>query len=475
MRILLSSALLSALLLVPVPPRAIALPQASDPPFEALAALVTQKMEEYGIPGVAFGVLKQDRMTLRGFGTTNADNPQPMTPETVFPIASISKTVTATAIMRLVEEGKLDLEAPVQRYIPEFAVEDAELSREVAIWHLLTHTPGWEGQLTPEDRGIVSLSHFAETTMQRSPRVAPPGRVWSYNNAGFTVAGRVIEVASGQRIHDALRSLVFEPIGLTRAFSRTEEAVTHRFAAAHRTQNDALVVVRPVSRSSTVTAGGVWMSLEDILKYAQFHMGDGRGEDGTPVLPQPALERMRTARVPKVGTDDEIGLGWHLRRVGGVLTASHGGTLGHISLLTLVPERSLAYAILTNHSNGWRLIQDVDRAVLSQLEGLKLDPAHAIGHRGVNETMPDAPILATQPDPAEYLGTYRRPPLTATNIVRVENGQLMLDKNPMAFYGPDRAVVTSGSARGNPIEFVRDEDGRVAWVRYIGRIARKDR
>jgi hypothetical protein len=168
-----------------------------------------------------------------------------------------------------------------------------------------------------------------------------------------------------------------------------------------------------------------------------------------------------------------MGLGWHLRRVGGVMTASHGGTLGHISLLTLVPERNMAFAILTNHANGWRLIQDVDRAVLARLEGLTLDPAHAIGHRGVNETMPDAPILAAQPDPAPYLGTYRRPPLDATNTVRVENGQLMLDANPIAFYGPDRAVVTSGNSRGNPIEFIRDEAGGVGWVRYIGRIARK--
>jgi CubicO group peptidase (beta-lactamase class C family) len=475
MRIFLTSALLMALLVLPVPPRVAAAPQPADAAFEALAALVTQKMQEHGIPGVAFGVVKDGRMTLRGFGTTNADNPQPLTPETVFPIASISKTVTTTAIMRLVEQGKLDLEAPVQLYLPEFAVQDPALSREVALWHLLTHTPGWEGQITPQDRGIVSLEYFAETTMRDSPRVAPAGRVWAYNNAGFTVAGRVIEVASGQRIHEALRELVFEPIGLTRAFSRIEEAVTHRFAAAHRTQNDALVVVRPVSRSSTVTAGGVWMSVEDILKYAQFHLGDGRGADGKPVLSRASLERMRTARVPKVGTDDEMGLGWHLRRVGGVLTASHGGTLGHISLLTVVPERNLAYAILTNHSNGWRLIQDVDRAVLSQLEGLTLDPAHAIGHRGVNETMPDAPILATQPDPAAYPGTYRRPPLNATNTIAVKDGQLMLDSNPIAFYGADRAVVTSGNSRGNPIEFVRDESGEVAWVRYVGRVARKDR
>jgi CubicO group peptidase (beta-lactamase class C family) len=442
--------------------------------FDDIATLITRKMKEHAIPGVAFGILKNGQVTARGFGVTNVDNPQEMTPDTVFPIASISKTVTATAIMRLVEQGKLDLDAPVVKYLPDFTVQDEAATREIRIWHLLTHTPGFEGQITADDRGAQSLASFAQSRGEM-PQLAPPGQIWSYNNAGFTIAGRVIEVASGQTIHNAIRSLVFQPVGLTRAFTRTEEAVTYRFAAAHRGGPDgAVTVARPVSRSPTVTAGGVWMSVADILAYARFHLGDGTGADGTPVLTRARLELMRTPRVKKVGTDDEMGLGWHLRRIGGVMTAAHGGTLGHISLLELVPERNVAFAILTNHSNGWRLIQDVERALLERFEGLKLDSAHAIGHRGLNETMPDAPMLAKQPDPAPYLGVYRRPPTNQTNTVRQDKGRLMLDNNPIAFYGIDRAVVIDGNSRGNPIEFIRRPDGTVGWIRYIGRIARKD-
>jgi hypothetical protein len=183
---------------------------------------------------------------------------------------------------------------------------------------------------------------------------------------------------------------------------------------------------------------------------------------------------MRTARVSKVGTGDEMGLGWHLRRVGGVLTASHGGTLGHISLLELVPERRMALAILTNSNEGWRLIQDVERAALSVVEGLSLDPAYTIGHRGLNETMPEAPILPTQPDPAPYVGVYRRPPLEVVVNIRVENGGLTLNGSPIVFYRPDRAVIASGPGRGNPVEFIRGPDGAVRWVRYIGRIAARN-
>ena len=472
MRLLIAS-LVALLFSVTLSPARVSSTQPPAAPFEEVATLITQKMTEYGVPGVAFGVLKDGQLTTRGFGVTNIDNPQPMTDDTVFPIASISKTLTATAIVRLAEQGKLDLDAPIRRYLPDFAVQDPATTREAAVWHLLTHTPGWEGQLTPEDRGVESLAHFA--SLQRElPQLAPPGAVWSYNNAGFTIAGRLIEVVTGQRIHEALRNLVIQPIGLTRTFTRTEEAVTYRFAAAHRTRDKTLSVVRPVSRSSTVTAGGVWMSLSDILAYAKFHLGDGTGAEGKPVLPRASLESMRTARVKKVGTDDEMGLGWHLRKVGGVMTASHGGTLGHISLLVLVPERKMAFAVLTNHSEGWRLIQDVDRAALRILERLTLDPAHSIGHRGLNETMPDAPILAKQPHPAPYLGVYRRPPLNAVNTVASAGGQLTLDGNTLAFYGADRAVITSGNSRGNPVEFIRAPDGAVRWIRIVGRIARKE-
>ena len=439
--------------------------------FEAIAALVTQKMAEYNIPGVALGVVKDGQTTVRGFGVTNVDDPQPITADTIFPLASISKTVAATAMMRLVEQGKLDLSAPVQKYLPDFRVEDESVSRDVRIWHLLTHTPGWEGQLSAEDRGVNTMAGFLDV-LRPLPQLAPPGTVWSYNNAGFTLAGRVIEVASGQPIHEALRTLVFQPIGLTRAFTRLEDVASYRFSVAHRMQAGKAVVQRPLSRSSSPTAGGVSMSLNDLLKYGAFHLGDGTS-GGQRVLARSSLDQMRAAKLRKAGTDDEMGLGWHLRTLSGVTTAAHGGTLGHCLLLELVPARNLVLAILTNHTEGWRLIQDVERAALKQLEGLALTPTQAIGHRGVNETMPDAPILSPPPDFAQYVGTYRRPPV-GTVVVKVDGAHLLVDASPVAFYGPDRAVVSSGNQRGNPVEFIRRPDSTIGWVRVVGRIAKKD-
>ncbi len=169
--------------------------------FDEIAKLISAKMAEHHIPGVAFGVLKNGQITARGFGVTNVDDPQPVTPETVFPIASISKTVAATALMTRVRQGRVDLKSPVRRYLPEFRVQDEIVSREVMLWHLLTHTPGWEGQLTAEDRGTDTLNFFT-AGLRDLPQLASPGSVWSYNNAGFGVAGRVIEAVTGKSIHE---------------------------------------------------------------------------------------------------------------------------------------------------------------------------------------------------------------------------------------------------------------------------------
>src|SRR5262249_56495017 len=117
-----------------------------DACFDALASLADAKMKEYGVPGVAVGVVADGATTIRALGVTNVEDPLPVTAHTVFPIASISKTFTATAVMRLVEQGKIDLRAPVRTYLPDFKVRDEAASRDVTVWHLLTHLGGWEGQ-----------------------------------------------------------------------------------------------------------------------------------------------------------------------------------------------------------------------------------------------------------------------------------------------------------------------------------------
>src|SRR5262245_43595825 len=115
-----------------------------ESPFDALARLVEEHMRELDIPGAALGVVKNGQLEMSGFGVGSIEDPRPVTPDTVFELASLSKTVTASAAMRLVEMGKLDMDAPVRRYLPGFRVEDEHASAVVTLRNLLTHTPGWE-------------------------------------------------------------------------------------------------------------------------------------------------------------------------------------------------------------------------------------------------------------------------------------------------------------------------------------------
>jgi hypothetical protein len=229
-----------------------------------------------------------------------------------------------------------------------------------------------------------------------------------------------------------------------------------------------------------VTAGGVGLCITDLLAYAKFHLGDGTNDKGERILGRASLEMMRTPQLHKQGTDDDIGIAWHLRNVGPLRVAAHGGTLsGHILLLELVPEKNFAIGILTNSINGWRLIQDVEREALRSYHGATFPKNYAIAHRGLVETMPNVEPLAAQPDAAPYLGRYLRP-MNAVSV-RVEGGTLIVQEipnggeprpvMPIAFFGPDRAVVTGGNDKGQTIEFVRDKDGQVTWVRVVGRVA----
>jgi CubicO group peptidase (beta-lactamase class C family) len=450
-----------------------------NPRFDALAALADAKMKEYGVPGVALGVIADGQPAIRGLGVTNVEDPLPVTAHTVFPIASISKTFAVTAMMRLVEQGKVDLHAPVRAYIPDFKVRDDEASRDVTVWHLLTHLGGWEGQVSGPDRGADTLRNFVATTLPDLMQVAPPGKAWSYNNAGFSIAGRVIEVVTGQSINQAIRDLVFRPLGLEHAGTTAGDFIVSRFAAGHFSSNGRIGLQRPFVPSTSVTAGGVGLCMTDLLAYAQFHMGDGTSAKGERVLTRESLEQMRTVQAHKQGTDDDIGLAWHIRQVGPIHTYGHGGTLAaHILLLEIVPERSFAIAVLTNSDTGWRLIQDVEREALRTYLGATYGPNQAIAHRGLLETLPSAQPLAQQPDPSPYLGTYTRP----RNMyhVRADGAKVVVEDRsnasratvwPVAFFGPDRLVITDGPDRGQSIEFVRDDGGRVNWIRVVGRVA----
>src|SRR3954469_15798303 len=262
---------------------ALARAQTSEELFREPDAKISDGMARYHIPGVAIGLYYQGEEYVRGYGITNVDAPVAVDGDTLFRIASTTKTFTGTTVMRLVEQGKLDLSAPIRRYLPDFRVEDEAASAQVTLRQCLNHSAGWVGDDELDfGRGDDALARYV-ASMPRLPQLTPPGAQFAYNNTAIDVAGRIIEVVTGQSYEGAVRELLLDPLGLSRTRFFTDQVAGYPIAGSH-TVAGARAVSSPdlwyLPRNGHPD-GGLISSACEQLQYARFHMGDGRTFDGT--------------------------------------------------------------------------------------------------------------------------------------------------------------------------------------------------
>ena len=172
--------------------------------WDQLCEFTENSRLNHDVPGLVLGILSQGEFFTKGFGVTNRDHPLDVTEDTLFQIGSITKTYTGTLIMKLVEAGMLELDAPVRAYLPDFAVADEETAKKVTIHHLLTHTSGWFGDFFHDTGPGADASAKYVAEMATLEQLAPLGQVWSYNNAGFYLLGHLIELLTGKSYQDSI-------------------------------------------------------------------------------------------------------------------------------------------------------------------------------------------------------------------------------------------------------------------------------
>jgi CubicO group peptidase (beta-lactamase class C family) len=441
-----------------------------------LRHLVEPGMKEYQVPGVAVGVSHEGQDRCFAYGITNVEFPRQVEPDTLFMIGSTTKTVTGTVVMRLVEEGKLDLSARVVEYLPRFRVPDAETAARVTIEHLVTHTSGWMGDYFNDfGRGSDATARIVAGMARRAQQLTPLGEVWSYNNAGFYVLGRIIEAVTRRSFEDVVADWVFRPLGMDHTFFFAEDVMTHPHALGHQVGREGPSVLRPwgLPRAS-VAAGGIVSNAPDQLRYARFHMG--RLElppDVRPPIQPESVAAMQVPRAEAGGLADHVGVTWLLEGTGRRRVVGHGGSVnGQMSAFKMVPDLGLAVTVLTNGQLGTALGASVCDHVLAELGGIRTPaPRRRLGKQAA----------------AEYVGHYRGDPghlvvsyqdgalVVATELrpeVLRENPNLMLQLPGPARYRPvahDRFLAEAAAA-SRRLEFVRGPDGAVAWMRYGGRI-----
>ena len=308
-----------------------------------LDTLIRDGMSTYHVPGIAVGIWNDGKEELGGWGVTNVDHPLTVDGDTLFQIASITKTITATVIMRLVDQGKIDLTAPVRRYIPSFKLKDESAASRATVKHLVTHTGGWLGDSFRDfGNGNDALAKYVEGMVELE-QLTPLGEIWHYSNSSFTVLGRIIEVATGKTYEEATRELLFTPLGMDHSVFNAAEAIVHRTAVGHQIRDEAPKVVTPWAFPRAATpVGGVVSTVRDLLRYARFHLGDGTAPNGTRLLPRATLDLMRTPQAD-ADLDRKVGIAWFLRDAQGPRLQYHGGVaIGQQGVLMIAPDRNVS-------------------------------------------------------------------------------------------------------------------------------------
>jgi len=447
-----------------------------DPKFQRISEQLQSEMKRLKVPGGALGIYHAGQEQAAGFGKTSVEHPLRVTPETLFQVGSISKTFTGTLLMRLVEQGQLDLDTPVRKILPKFKMADKSVEKHLTTRHLLTHTGGWIGDYFDTfGDGDDALQRMVKK-IRKLPQVTPLGAAWSYNNAGFNLAGRIIEVITGKPYETAAQELLLDPLGLKMTFFFPSDLlITHRFAVGHQLIGKKVKVARPwaIGRAGNCV-GGVVSTVRDLLAYARFQMGNGTNSQGEPVMQPESLAAMRVEQVD-AGGRGKMGLTWFIRQAANDLKIyGHGGaTHGQQAMFHFIPQEDFAVALLTNSDEGGIITDSLLKWVLETY---------------FETAMPTpTPTPRSDAELAEFTGHYELP-LSAFDLI-ARDGYLVKQDLPrggfptpetppgpaepevrLAFYDADRVVGLDEPRKGAMCEFLRDEQGQVNLLRIGGRL-----
>ena len=441
--------------------------------IETLTPIVAAQMERWSIPGVVVGVLRDGAVQTRAYGIAKLVGAEPMRPDSMMRVASISKVFTATLAMALADDGLLDIDRPVSQYLPELRLADADAQRVVTTRMLLSHQSGLFGDFfidmgLGEDALSSAIARFGELR-----QMTAPGELWAYCNSGFHLTGRLLEVVGGKPFDELMREKVFKPLALERTCFYAHDAIVWPHAAGHEPiapgASEHRVSTQGYPRNR-LPAGGVFTNAEELLRFAAMHLNGG-ALDGQRVLSAAAVSAMQTPQIKAANFADQWGIGWDIRDFGGTPVISHGGSInGFQTHLTLVPTQGFAVAILTNSARGSAAVRAIEPVALREF-------CDIAAHERPRQTLGDDALQ-------RFAGVYSQP--SARLELRVADGGLraevgMLDASgeitPYATFqlaplGDVEFIVTDGEMEGSRINFVRTPAGDgVRFVQFGGRLA----
>lgn len=355
---------------------------------DTLRSSLEARTRAHAVPAAAVAVVIDGEIVEHAVGVLSTVTRVEATTDSVFQIGSITKVWTATLVMQLVDEGLVDLDAPLRTYLPAFALADEQAAARITVRQLLSHRSGFEGDIfTDTGRGDDAVEKYV-ALLADAGQIFDPGAFFSYSNAGYVLLGRMIEVLRDTTWEQVLRERIAEPLGLRSVSPSPYEAILHRAAVGHLDAPDGgepqPAPFWAMARSNEPAGSMLAMSAGDLARFASAHLHAAAGTpvgDGvaSPLVSTDAAHEMRTAavRLPRLaGMGAAWGLGWEIDRDDAIPLFGHdGNTVGQSAFLRIAPEQGVAVVLLTNGGDGAGLFRDIAGPLLQELTGAGLPDA----------------------------------------------------------------------------------------------------
>lgn len=314
---------------------------------------IEEEMTYHQSPGLALGIVHdQELVWAAGYGSVRADGEPSITPATPFRIGSVSKLFTSTAILLLRDRGKVHLDDPVAKHLPEFRVQSPfEHSPEITLRHLLTHTSGlpregafpyWTTHEFPTREEIL-------TALANQTAIHPPGEVYKYSNLGMGILGHVVAAVAGQPYEEFVRTSIFEPLGMNASqVFPTEETIADLPTAFMRRTPKGRRAHDYYSMGGLAAAGNLVSTVEDLARFAMLQFRDGPA-GGAQILRGSTLREMHRVHFLQPSWTNGRALGFAVSQRKEKTIVSHGGWIGgHRTHFLLVPNEKIAVVAITN-------------------------------------------------------------------------------------------------------------------------------
>jgi CubicO group peptidase (beta-lactamase class C family) len=377
----------------PATPAANSYAQQLRPIAERLKAVLNNPALTANVAGAVVGVSIGGEELVLAHGSANLNTNQPFTEDTGFLLGSVTKTLTTTVLLRLVERGLVDLDAPAKRYVPEFTLSDKDAAERITVRMLLNHTNGIDADaLCPWSvRGRDASRSYTEY-LPKLGVLFEPGACVSYSNPGFVVAARVIEELTGLPFERAIRSELFEPAGLRDATALQTQAFLRRTAvgAYYDPETKGLRATKVFTLGEGLAGGGTTLivSPQDMLAFGRMHLKGGVATNGSRVLADEFVKAMRTTTADLgIPQAPPIGLGWWIYPIAGTTAYHHaGGSPGGTSSFCIIPEHDATIISFATGPGTGALNDALHSEVIEELTGrsvilpLKTEPHPAAGN-----------------------------------------------------------------------------------------------